>query len=197
MWIKLTGDLGRPLFANLKRISAVRQPAGGPTGARLAFLSGSNVYVSESVDKLMRTIGRPSGDDVGLWTTLTNEFGKPVGVNLERARLVRPGTGTFGGSMLVFLPEFNLYVKESPTEIGAVLDEHANRKAADAWIKLTSEEKKWILVNGTRVATVRPGPVTASGAFLTFVGGGQICVTESPAEVMNVVRGLAEDDGGG
>ncbi len=196
MWIKLTGDLGRPLFANLKRISAVRQPAEGATGARLAFLSGSNVYVRESVDKLMQKISR-RGADVGLWITLTNEFGKPVGVNLERARLVRRGPGTFGGSMVVFLPEFGLYVKESPAEIRAVLGEHANRESADAWIKLTSDEKKSVLVNATRMATVRMGPAAASGAFLTFVGGGQVCVNESPAEVMNVVRGLAESEGGG
>jgi len=192
MWIKLTGDLGRPLFANLKRLSAVRQPAEGATGARLAFLSGSNVYIRESVDKLMQKISRGAG--VGLWLTLTNEFGKPVGVNLERARLVRPGPGTFGGAMIVFLPEFGLYVRESLAEIGAVLGEHANRESAEAWIKLTSDEKRWVLVNATRVATVRMGPATGSGAFLTFVGGGQVCVTESPAELVKVLDSAVAAD---
>jgi uncharacterized protein YlzI (FlbEa/FlbD family) len=177
--------MSKPLLVNLRQVSAVRQPTQGSIGARLACLTGSTVPVEQPFDTVVKLLREGPGTEPGLWLSLANEYGKPVAVNFERVRAVRPGPGSFGGSMLVFLPDFTLYVQESPEEIGKLLGESPNTEAAGYWIKLTSENEKWVLVNSARIALVRQSPRGGPGSFLTFLAGGQLMVQESPEEVLN------------
>ncbi len=97
MWVKLNGEFDRALYVNSQQVSAVRQPSQGSTGARLAYMNGSVVAVRQSFEKITGMLKQGSRRGAGLWIFLTNENGKPVAVNFDGVRAVRPGPGKAGG----------------------------------------------------------------------------------------------------
>ena len=187
MWLKLTSDIGKPLFANMAQICAVRPPSEGAGGARLAFLGGSSVPVKESPQRIMAMLAKKTKAAIGLWVKLTGEYDKQMFAEFECVHRVHSGPGSFGGSILVFLPVFTIYVKESLPEIVALLHGHDNRSAAATWHKLTLEARRRVLVNSAKIAAMHGAPRGAAGSLLTFLGGGRIFVQQSPRDIMDMI----------
>ncbi len=189
MWVKLAGQMGRTLLANLAQVSVVRMPVEGTSGSQLSLASGFTMPLKESPEAVLGHAGE--GRAGGLWLRLT---GQPQGVvfaNFELARVAQAGPGRAGGSKLVFLPEFAVYVQESPEDILARLAEFGDLEAARTWHMMAADNGKPMLVNAARVATVGAAPARAGGAQIAFVGGGQIIVRESTEEIMRLLKDMA------
>ena len=187
MWVRLTTDTGSPVFVNFKRLAAVRQPAEGGRGSRLAFGAGSVKPVRESFNTVFETLSGFPRTEAGLWIMLTNESGKPVAINFERARIVRPGPIGVGGSMVAFLPALSMYVQESIDSVGKLLRTQENAEARGAWVELHFEEDRCYWVNSALLAAVREGTMGTGGSFVTFQAGHEVWVREPATRVLKII----------
>ena len=175
MWLRLTGDMGKELLVNPQQVSAMRPSPHGEGGSVMLCLSGQNVYVRESPERIMRSLSRRP--HVGAWLSLTDESGRPVYANAERLRFVRSGPLSVGGSVLVYLPGFQVAIQEAPDEVVEAIRALADQ-SAKPWRKLTGEAERPVLVNFSRVMSIREGP-RAVGSTLLFLGGNTLAVEES------------------
>jgi len=197
MWVKLAAELGRPLYANLAQVSAVRPPVEGASGSMLALASGHSLMARQSPVEVIQLFRRSAKEAAALWLELRNHLDQQLFVNFQLSCSVRSGSGVMGGSTIAFLPNFTLYAREALDRIEETLAAHPNTKAAGLWQGLSLDGRHRVLVNTARLAAVALPPGRARGTALTFVGGGQLFVTEPPEEVLGLGKQARTDSASG